>query len=38
VASAAKDQGRAAREGLLCSRDGYEKYLADVSYDGERKP
>jgi len=34
----AKDQGRAAREGLLCSREEYEKYLAEVSYDGAPKP
>jgi predicted pyridoxine 5'-phosphate oxidase superfamily flavin-nucleotide-binding protein len=29
---AAKDQGRAAREGSLCTRQEYESYMADVSY------
>jgi uncharacterized protein len=33
----AKDQGRAEREGSLCTREEYERYMADVSYVGERK-
>jgi len=28
----AKDQGRAEREGSLCTREQYESYMADVSY------
>jgi predicted pyridoxine 5'-phosphate oxidase superfamily flavin-nucleotide-binding protein len=28
----AKDQGRAEREGSLCTREEYESYMADVSY------
>jgi predicted pyridoxine 5'-phosphate oxidase superfamily flavin-nucleotide-binding protein len=34
---AAKDQGRAAREGSLCTREEYESYMADVSYVGPKK-
>jgi hypothetical protein len=34
---AAKDQGRAQREGDLCSRQEYEKYTATVSCEDDSK-